>query len=631
MLSRRLRSTVMLAAVSVVAAWAAASALANTPPVGALEHVSQSWIEGWAADPDDYARPVRVEVYASNTAGDGKTRQVGAQKLGRIGQGVAGLAREEALGRRCAGNSAKGFRIAVRPNTPGGKTDYARAYLLDGRDHTVYAFAADLPSGALVQLGEPFVFRADTLYSQEPIGNINDHILINTPPRYLGFPRSKFGYDVNGADRLLFVYEPPTPWGVEPVAANVSADTGLSPSLPVEQQRAVGVIPPGGKAGCAIDARGVAHFDLAQADGDAAAVLYDSKAFGVPNSGVMVQQAWAAAPRPWRKSGAGDRLRVEGRFTQPKVFADGPSHPANVTFWYFVLLLHDCRNHADIWWCGRVFQSHLISYEPKRDPPKTEGWQYGMAFPDENRTVLSPEMLLVETPVQPQPAGADWLSLCPGSASRTMTAFPQERYYGFEISADQMRRTLEQLERDRQAANQRNPGKPIGPVSTDPADFELRFMVIDIEGWGISDVARIGLKIRGLTVRSLRAPVAYSPEGRVEHADGTAISGWASDRDDFNRPLEVRVYATGVAAKPGTESLRIAGETVTLVGTTVADLPRDAAVAAQCGGNPNHGFSLPTTAALKDGKPHRVFVTTVGYPAGAAVQLVGPPAPGPWQ
>jgi hypothetical protein len=380
-----------------------------------------------------------------------------------------------------------------------------------------------------------------------------------------------------------------------------------------------------------VDAKGAEHFDVAQADGDVAAVLYDSKAFGVPNSGVMIQQAWGQAPRPWRKIGNGDRLRVEGRFTQPKVFPDAPSHPANVTFWYFVLLLHDCRHGADIWWCGRVFQSHLIPYDPKRDPPRTEGWQYGMAFPGENRTVLSPDMLLVETPVQAQAAGADWLSLCPGSARRSMTASTQERYYGFEISDAQMQRTLMEMERDRQAANLRNPGKPIGPVSTDPADYELRFMVIDIEGWGISDVARIGLSMRGLTVRNLKAPVTYNPEGRVEHADGSTISGWVSDRDDFNRPLEVRAYATGIRAERGADSLRIRGETATLVGVATADLPRDAAVAAQCGGNPNHGFSLPTPLALKDGRRHRVFVTTAGYPAGAAVELAGSPVVGPWQ
>ena len=194
-----------------------------------------------------------------------------------------------------------------------------------------------------------------------------------------------------------------------------------------------------------------------------------------------------------------------------------------------------------------------------------------------------------------------------------------------------MQRTLIEMERDRRAANARNPGKPIGPVSTDPADYELRFMVIDIEGWGISDVARIGLSMRGLTVRSLKAPVTYKPEGQVERADGSAIVGWVSDRDDFNRPLEVRVYATGLEAKPGAESLRIVGETATLVAVASANLPRDAAVAAQCGGNANHGFSLPTPTALKDGKPHRVFVTTVGYPAGAAVELAGPPVAGAWR
>ncbi len=628
MLENRLRSLLVLA---VAIGATALVAMASTRPLGVLEHVSQSWIEGWAADPGDYGRAVAVEIYASNTPGDGTTRQLGSQKLGRVGRGVADQARETALGTEYGGNSARGFRIATRPRTPSGKVDYQRAYLLDGRDHTVYAFAAEVPSGTLAQIGKPFLFRADTLYSQEPITNIDDHILINTPPAYLGFPRSKLGYEVNGVDHLLFVYQPPSPWGIEPVPFDLGADTGLSCAMPGEQQRSVGVLPPGGKAGCTTDAAGVEHADVAQADGNAAGVLYDSKAFGVPNSGVMVQQAWAVAPRPWRESGSGDRLRVEARFKQPKVFPDAPSHPANVTFWYFVLLLHDCRHGADIWWCGRVFQSHLLSYDPKRDPPRTEGWQYGMAFPDESRTVLSPEMLLVETPLQPQPAGADWLSLCPGSARRTMTASPEERYYGFEISDAQLQRTLMEMERDRQAANLRNPAKPIGPVSTDPADYELRFMVIDIEGWGISDVARIGLSMRGLTVRSLKAPVTYKPEGHVEHADGSTISGWVCDRDDFNRPLEVRAYATGLEAKRGGESLRIKGQTAALIAVATADLPRDASVAAQCGGNPNHGFSLPTPLALKDGRPHRVFVTTVGYPAGAAVELAGSPRAGPWQ
>ncbi len=77
----------------------------------------------------------------------------------------------------------------------------------------------------------------------------------------------------------------------------------------------------------------------------------------------------------------------------------------------------------------------------------------------------------------------------------------------------------------------------------------------------------------------------------------TPISGWTCDQDDYNQPLTVTLYADG------TSSLNILS-TIVASGTR-NDLGLFST--STCGGYVNHGFSLVTPTALKDGASHTIY------------------------
>ncbi len=96
-----------------------------------------------------------------------------------------------------------------------------------------------------------------------------------------------------------------------------------------------------------------------------------------------------------------------------------------------------------------------------------------------------------------------------------------------------------------------------------------------------------------------------------------AITGWAGDKDDPNRPVEVHLYANG------------GYDTGTFIGAVLADLPRESAVCSALGGvncgvcpadqpQCKHGFAFTTIPAwLKDGQPHPIYAYGLNLPGTA--------------
>ncbi len=106
----------------------------------------------------------------------------------------------------------------------------------------------------------------------------------------------------------------------------------------------------------------------------------------------------------------------------------------------------------------------------------------------------------------------------------------------------------------------------------------------------------------------------YNPVGNLEGGTCAAITGWTCDGDNYNASLRVDFYADGPAG---------AGIPLT---STQANVVREAAVGAQCGGNPNHGFSYAIPAnALRDGRSHNIYAYGINIGSGTHTLLPGSP------
>lgn len=94
----------------------------------------------------------------------------------------------------------------------------------------------------------------------------------------------------------------------------------------------------------------------------------------------------------------------------------------------------------------------------------------------------------------------------------------------------------------------------------------------------------------------------------------TSMQGWACDGTNFSQPLQIHFYADGLFNQGGK-----------FIGSTVANVPREAAVAAKCGGVAAHGFTFAYPASLKDGKTHTIYAYAIGLTPGTNMLLVGSP------
>ncbi len=92
------------------------------------------------------------------------------------------------------------------------------------------------------------------------------------------------------------------------------------------------------------------------------------------------------------------------------------------------------------------------------------------------------------------------------------------------------------------------------------------------------------------------------PKGVLDSATCTNFSGWACDPTNFAVPLAIHFWKYDAAGTP------------TWVGSTIANQTREAAVAAQCGGNANHGFTFNTPTSVKTGQPYTIHAYAINEP-----------------
>lgn len=106
---------------------------AKANPIGYFDGADCSYgFSGWACDADNYVQPLAVHFYADGQAGSGGKF---------VGAVTANLTREKAVGNLCGGNASHGFSF----DTPAG--------LKDGKKHTIYAYAINIPQGVNPLLG----------------------------------------------------------------------------------------------------------------------------------------------------------------------------------------------------------------------------------------------------------------------------------------------------------------------------------------------------------------------------------------------------------------------------------------------------------------------------------------------
>ena len=102
------------------------AAVANADPKGYFDTATCDVFTGWTCDASDYAQSLTVHFYEDGLAGSGGTF---------IGATTANTKREAAVGNLCGGNSTHGFSYTIP------------ASLKDGKQHTIYAYAINIPTG----------------------------------------------------------------------------------------------------------------------------------------------------------------------------------------------------------------------------------------------------------------------------------------------------------------------------------------------------------------------------------------------------------------------------------------------------------------------------------------------------
>jgi len=89
------------------------------------------------------------------------------------------------------------------------------------------------------------------------------------------------------------------------------------------------------------------------------------------------------------------------------------------------------------------------------------------------------------------------------------------------------------------------------------------------------------------------------PIGYFDYAKCDNFVGWTCDADDYSKPLDVHFYYDGPVG------------TGKFVGSTVANVTREAAVGNGCGGKTAHGFKMPSPDILKDGQSHKIYAYAI--------------------
>ena len=116
-------------------------------------------------------------------------------------------------------------------------------------------------------------------------------------------------------------------------------------------------------------------------------------------------------------------------------------------------------------------------------------------------------------------------------------------------------------------------------------------------------------------IMAANAAADQIPKGWHDVSTCEVSLGWACDPDHYSTPIKVHFYAD--APHPSG----------TFLGESTANLVREAAVGAQCGGYSNHGFSFATPVSLKDGKTHQIYVYGINPDSNDNPLLVRPATP----
>jgi len=121
---------------------------------------------------------------------------------------------------------------------------------------------------------------------------------------------------------------------------------------------------------------------------------------------------------------------------------------------------------------------------------------------------------------------------------------------------------------------------------------------------------------QSMTITANYGTPPADPKGFHDSSTCSVINGWTCDPDNYNLPLSVHFYEG-----PGF---------TTFVGATTANVTREAAVGAECGGNSAHGFNFTPPASLFDGNQHAIYAYPInidasGNPTGNNPPLGGTP------
>ncbi|MFZ2456667.1 MAG: MBL fold metallo-hydrolase [Candidatus Altiarchaeia archaeon] len=100
-------------------------------PIGYFDGANCNIFNGWTCDSDDYSMPLGVHFYVDGPAGSGSF----------LASASSNVVREQAVADLCGGYANHGFSFT----TPGS--------LKDGRSHTIYAYAINIPVGTNPLLG----------------------------------------------------------------------------------------------------------------------------------------------------------------------------------------------------------------------------------------------------------------------------------------------------------------------------------------------------------------------------------------------------------------------------------------------------------------------------------------------
>ncbi len=140
-------------------------------------------------------------------------------------------------------------------------------------------------------------------------------------------------------------------------------------------------------------------------------------------------------------------------------------------------------------------------------------------------------------------------------------------------------------------------------------------VVVKAEGVGepLPEVPAVEKPVETGTVRTQNR----LPSGYFERASCTSLEGWVVDPDSPNDIASVRLYKDG----PSTSG--------TLIGTYPTDVLRNDVTAQRTTITGlvvgKHGFAVPLSAALKDGKTHRIYAYGIDNETGALRELVQSP------